>query len=165
MLSQLTDSMKRKTSSNKNCKDSQENQKWDDFVKVQAAFLLRDKILDHLKIVEEMDTLIAHTNLCVAARMHSRNKIGATIFMKLVLQYEAQRDKAQHVVSELRKLAMKIRHSESYINYEAKINEVTSARTKVDTTDGEGSDKDHVLNTIQLRLNEVTLEQPVPRAA
>lgn len=134
---------------------------WNDQIKIQAALLLKEKIIEQVKKVKEMDKLIEHTRAGVAARAQSKNQSGAVIFMKLIMQYEAQKAQAVAAISELRGLAWKIRYSDTPIDYKKQIKAILDAPVK----DMENEDKDDLLHQIQQRLRSLSLQKTAPQAA
>jgi hypothetical protein len=140
----------------------QQQTPWNDHIKVQAAFLLRDKILDQLRVVQELDTLLAHAKLSLEARVitaqqQSFNKVSAMIFIKVILKYEAQRAAALKKIADFRALAMEIRYSDTPIDYEVRIHVILADLFRNHEDTSENEDKDHVLYEIQKRLTNANV--------
>lgn len=134
---------------------------WNDDAKIQAALLLKEKIIERMQKVKELERLIERTTPSMEARLESMNQIGAIIFMKLIIKYEAQKEEALKAINELRDLAKTVRYSDNRIDYESKIRTILSAAAK----EAENEDKDQMLAEINARLHAVSLKQSISRAA
>jgi len=135
---------------------------WNDSAKIQAALFLKEQIDEYSRIILEMDRLIEHTRPNLVARVDAQNPIGATIFAKIILKYESQRDRAVKIVDELRALAMEIRFSATPImDYATLVDAIRAETAKVTN----GVDKEELLDHVQARFHAVSLQQSSPRAA
>lgn len=138
--------------------EKQQQAPWNDHIKVQAAFLLRDKILDQLRVVLELDKLLAHAKLSLKARVvtaqqqRSFNQVSAMIFIKVILKYEAQRAAALKKIANFRALAMEVRYSDTPIDYQVRIYAILTDSFRTHEDASENEDKDQLLHEIQKRL-------------
>jgi hypothetical protein len=118
---------------------------------MQAKFMIHSSITEQKQRVAEMQTLIDHTQAGVEARMESQNQIGAIIFMKLILKYEAQRDHALSCVEQLELLLADVELSGdalSSADYSSKVRAITAVPASVPSFDNDEA----ILAEIKRRL-------------
>lgn len=118
---------------------------------MQAKFMIHSSITEQKQKIAEMKTLIDHTQTGVEARMESQNQIGAIIFMKLILKYEAQRDHAASCVEQLELLLTDVELSGDAVSsadYGSRVRAITAIPAPVPLFDNDEA----ILAEIKRRL-------------
>lgn len=127
---------------------------WNDIEKGRALLEIEETICDLEMKEEQMETLIEYNTKSAFARMNSNSKIGAFIFMKMVVQYERQRDQAAFAIEELEELAVEVEESTSYMDWQYRMEEIVEQASETHHGGETLHDEDDRIFEIKSRLTE-----------